>query len=81
MPDITLDKAYWYTWQPIETAPRDGTFIIIAAPSGYSSVSMRCEIGHYVEDYKQPWRNHSNDAFEDGGYSPTHWLPLPRLPE
>lgn len=64
-------------WQPIATAPRDGSYIVIAGPSGYGSTPLRIEVGRYVEGYISPWRNHANDAFEDGGQAPTLWMPLP----
>lgn len=65
--------------RPIETAPKDGTYIILFGPSGYTTTLWRCEVGHYDPDYrpKNPWQTHSNDAFTDGGEAPTHWLPLP----
>lgn len=64
-------------WQPIATAPRDGSYIVIAGPSGYGSTPLRIEVARYVSGYIQPWRNHANDAFEDGGEAPTLWMPLP----
>lgn len=66
-------------WQPIETAPKDGTYIILAAPSGYTGTPLRVEVCKYDAEYRplQPWVNHSNDSFTDGGVEPTHWMPLP----
>lgn len=64
--------------QPIETAPRDGTFIMLWAPSGYHAIPWRCEVGSYYAEYRlAPWRTHSGDSFEEGGEAPTHWSPLP----
>ncbi len=70
-------------WRPIKTAPRDGTWIILAGPSGYCSTSLRAEICHYDAEFRprQPWVNHSGDSFLDGGEEPTHWLPLPPDPK
>lgn len=69
-------------WKPIETAPKDGTFIILAGPSGYSSTPLRVEVARYYPEYRprNPWQTHSNDAFTDGGDAPTHWMPLPPAP-
>ena len=69
-------------WQPIETAPRDGTFILLAGPSGYSTTPLRVEVCRYLPEYRplNPWQNHSNDSFTDGGEPPTHWAPLPEMP-
>ena len=69
-------------WQPIETAPKDGRYILIAAPSGYTTTPLRVEVCHYDAEYRplQPWVNHSNDSFTDGGAPPTLWMPLPASP-
>jgi hypothetical protein len=68
-------------WQPIETAPKDGSFILLAGPSGYRTTPLRVEVCRYLPAYRplNPWQNHANDAFTDGGPSPTHWAPLPTL--
>jgi len=67
-------------WEPIESAPKDGRFIELCGDSGYSSTPIRVAICRYVEGYHLPWRNHSNDAFEDGGPSATHWRKAPKPP-
>jgi hypothetical protein len=69
------------TWRPIETAPRDGTFILLAGPSGYVTTPLRVEVGRYLPRHRplNPWQNHANDSFTDGGPLPTHWLPLPQI--
>lgn len=66
-------------WQPIETAPRDGTYIILAGPSGYTTTALRCEICHYDAEFRplESWITYSNGSFLDGGDAPTCWLPLP----
>ena len=66
-------------WQPINTAPRDSTFVLLAGPSGYNTTPLRVEVGRYYAEYRplNPWQNHSNDAFTDGGEPPTLWMPLP----
>ena len=69
-------------WQPMETAPKDGTWILLAGPSGYQATPLRVEVCRYYPEYRpnNPWQNHSNDAFSDGGGAPTHWMPLPPAP-
>jgi|688.fasta_scaffold191249_7 hypothetical protein len=72
-------------WQPIETAPKDGTRIIVGKESGYvmawaSSAywfnrepcrhSPACKPGTHVG-----W----TDGF-DTLSAPTHWMPLPAPP-
>lgn len=64
--------------RPIETAPRDGTFILLFGDSGYTTTPLRCEVGRWC-DYKNRWNDHGGDSFTDGGSPPTHWLPLPEF--
>jgi hypothetical protein len=59
-------------WQPIETAPKDGTDILLWCPllgSEYMVIG-RIDNGIWVS---------SND-FEDV-YDPSHWMPLPEPPK
>lgn len=66
-------------WKRIETAPKDGTFIYLLAPSGYVTTPYRVEIGRWVPGFRDWWITIDNDAFESGGAPPTHWRP--RLPD
>jgi len=52
----------------IETAPRDGRYILLFGPSGYITTPLRCEVCRYDAEYRplQPWINHASDSFEDG---------------
>lgn len=67
-------------WKPIETAPKDGTRIILAWPGD------RVWTGHFklrtTDTHLTPWRR---DKFGLGdttwGYEPTHWMPLPASPK
>jgi len=68
-------------WQPIETAPKDGTTILVCdAAKQISLVNWE-----YVTGYENTnigpdgWRS---DACRDfGGFEdPTHWMPLPEPP-
>ena len=64
--------------QPINTAPKDGSYIILWGDSGFSGTTLRCTVGKYISSYKHsPWRDYGNDAFTDTGSEPTHWSPLP----
>lgn len=63
--------------QPIHTAPRDGRYILVFGDSGYTTTPLRCEVCRYHDSYMNRWRNHANDAFDDGGGTPSHWAPLP----
>lgn len=57
-------------WQPIETAPKDGTKVLFFWPDGGVSLGdankLRKAPKYY--DRSEPWK------------SPTHWMPLPKPP-
>lgn len=57
-------------WQPIETAPKDGTFVLAAEESGYI---------HIVQWYGKQgfWRT---DCYSSIEWQPIHWQPLPNPP-
>lgn len=61
-------------WQPIETAPRDGTLIIYGG-EGWVTV------GRWHLDEEQWWElnNDPTDAW-GGADNPTAWMPLPTPP-
>ena len=65
--------------QPMETAPRDGTYVILFGRSGYITTPWRCEVCHYDAEYRprQPWVTYNGDSFRDSGLEPIGWLPLP----
>jgi len=69
--------------QPIETAPKDGRYILLFGPSGYTTTLLHCEVCRWYPEYRpiDPWVTHSNDCFSDGGEAPTHWMPLPEPPK
>jgi Protein of unknown function (DUF551) len=58
-------------WQPIETAPRDGTEILLFARGQHDDVYRG--VGQ--------WSEHSNSWFWSFAIRPTHWMPLPEPPE
>ena len=64
---------------PIETAPKNGRYILLAGPSGYTTTPFRFSACRYDIKYRplNPWVTHSNDAFTDGGEAATHWCELP----
>ena len=61
-------------WQPIETAPKDGTEVLVVRVS---------------EEYDTPWANVCSyfagrwmvNAQGDQEMQPTHWMPIPEPPE
>ena len=59
-------------WQPIETAPKDGTAVLGYDPSdGYLCI--------YVVRWREgEWREAAGEEY--GRWRPTHWMPLPSPP-
>jgi len=78
-------------WEPIATAPKDGTEILLyCGPAGDPVLA----VGHWAKGLNEKYRGISpfTDAdFKDGWCCeygpresldwPTHWMPLPMLPE
>lgn len=77
-------------WQPIETAPRDGTTIVMW--DGDGGLRDRVVVGAYDALAKHPWRfldnpfrltgvEHDGDGMCNAFLGePTHWRPLPAVP-
>lgn len=62
-------------WQPISTAPRDGTRVILVEAD---KPGEAC-IGWWIEGQ---WRDYGDigcNGLED--FLPTHWMPVPFVPE
>jgi len=74
------------TWQPIETAPKDGRDIIVYfKTAGIRQVSWCDEYGDPSGEYAL-WRvdDNKHGPYALRGYRPgddTHWMPLPTPPE
>lgn len=60
-------------WQPIESAPRDWSDILLFVPDLESGFRRVCE--GYFDDDKKMWRSPAFKIVE-----PTHWQPLPPPP-
>ncbi len=85
MSDRPEKEALFGPWQPIETAPRDGTHILVYPPTWYgefasiaywhSELSGRC-----TEPY---WKRTDalNRIIMCLENPPTHWMPLPPPPQ
>jgi hypothetical protein len=71
-------------WQPIETAPKDGTKILVFTIHGDVEVSEYCVKKHVVYDpvgdglFKA--REEIWGEFWNGSCRPTHWMALPDPP-
>ncbi len=74
-------------WQPIETAPKDGSEILV----GYMHIDTLCVHNAFWLDYDEEcpnetgWWTYSYSEVSrtklDGIYSPTHWMKLIPLPK
>lgn len=68
-------------WKPIETAPKDGTYVLLGNEGG-------TWVGEYAEVYQSgyrpanPWSPVMLNVRHMKGDSlvPTHWMPLPSAP-
>lgn len=61
-------------WHPIETAPKDGTPVLLGFPDYLHAMHGHCEDGI--------WGQLDSDfGFEHLPTQPTHWMPLPTPPE
>ena len=73
-------------WQPIETAPKDGTWILLCAPpeehcrdAWQMCVATWERLGYNSGPQWAYGANHEH-SFRDGVYGATHWMPLPKPP-
>jgi hypothetical protein len=71
------------SWQPIKTAPKDGTEIILLTRKGICRGKWDVvDFGEYPLDPVYKWWVNSDDVFwfEEPYDEPTHWMPLPAPP-
>jgi hypothetical protein len=77
-------------WQPIETAPKDGTRILVTNAKGDIDVGSYCE--DWVTHTEFVRKAKDGDVYKtvrenigywetNYAYCPTHWMPLPPPPE
>ncbi|MBO1748920.1 Lar family restriction alleviation protein [Stenotrophomonas indicatrix] len=69
-------------WQPIETAPKDGTAILACyarhyETNGFLPIAVRWRAYHPNARGNEEWRDHSGAKVR----AITHWQPLPAPPE
>lgn len=71
-------------WQPIETAPKDGTPVLtcragfLPALSHWGSYAGKDRWGTDPETFME--EDHFMDYWLSCDYAPTHWMPLPPPP-
>jgi hypothetical protein len=64
-------------WQLIETAPMDGTQVLLYCPDNIPFDAFIVGGWYDVEDCK--WIEAACGSYPDA--EPTHWMPLPRRPQ
>lgn len=83
-----MNKENGMEWQPIETAPKDGTWVLVYGDGTDDEAEQRkiavAQCTNYLNGtyYDEFWWQF---AWYDGGYygrfeNPTHWAPLPEAP-
>lgn len=76
-------------WQPIETAPKDGTKVLIVNDEGAIDVAGYFEQWNESKEFVRTAKD--GDVYRtlreecgywctDTAYCPTHWMPLPEAP-
>ncbi len=65
-------------WQPIETAPRDGTYVILGGGTAGFGWSIE---GRFIESDDNWWAiNNDPSDYWGAPLTPTHWMHLPPPP-
>jgi len=64
-------------WQPISTAPKDGTPILAYQPSTVPD-EIWIGVAAWDTDHGEGWKIDRYDILE---MRPTHWMPLPGPPD
>ncbi len=86
MPNVDSEPS---SWQPIETAPRDGTwFLICRAQDGFDTYEvgqyLPLNFPHYIEVEGGLFRKENQQVYDWHGFNnfhrATHWMPLPSPP-
>ncbi len=65
-------------WRPIESAPKDGTEIIVWLASDFRTAMVVSYDRERPGDPKYPWRTLAGIGYAES--LPTHWMPLPATP-
>ncbi|MGH6848470.1 MAG: DUF551 domain-containing protein [Methylocella sp.] len=60
-------------WRTIETAPMDGTSILVFSPVDYAVLEASPQIGVWIGRWVTAWDHTVITA-------PTHWMPIPEPP-
>lgn len=72
---VNVGQSTCSAWLPIESAPKDGTRVILAYDIHDADIGIDYKCGIWVENYGCPgW-------YADGAFvNPIYWMPIPPLP-
>lgn len=92
MADCRISEERMTDWKTIESAPKDGTWVLLLIPESCQDSSRPkpwVEAAHWVEEFFESWERVSEtrkdrritdrshwSCYED----PTHWAPMPANP-
>jgi len=65
-------------WQPIETAPKDGTVVDLWADGRLANCLWE---RHLDDHWRQQYSEATGSSFGVSDLLPTHWMPLPEPPQ
>ena len=65
-------------WQPIETAPKDNSAILVYVPMETIKLMATAFWDTVANEWRVAWTGISNKPVKVG--NPTHWMPLPERP-
>ena len=68
------------TWQPIETAPKDGTHILVIIEDAVVEAWWDENEGYRSEWSTPSLSSHGCGCCSGNNDEPTHWMPLPVRP-
>lgn len=89
MPAIAkMERVYVYqqessvmTWQPISTAPKNADVLVFCSDAAVDAQVMVCRFLKTDGDDSGDWYEQNPTLPEPLDVSPSHWMPLPGLPE
>jgi hypothetical protein len=67
-------------WQPIETAPRDGTSVLLFDGEIHEGFWDEVDFNEFSGTPVMSWNYGNLSWIDDTNFWPTHWMPLPSPP-
>lgn len=73
---LAIEHMKRWQWQPIESAPKDGTFVLVCEKDNSAIYEAR----FMWDDWYPSMQSDSDEYGPMKGY-PAHWMPLPEPPQ